>query len=241
MCQLTTQLQPLWRKVSTNPRVRCENGDPFQLLMQRLLDVISETGENFLNNNLIDPANNFFESVQIFGSSIFGRPFSRVCFPVSYDPQKCVGGALTLEQATRLAACEDQSYGLEEMCYWARVRQICSSDDMLNEYTDIFAQGYKSVDEVEQEFANALGESYQYNDPTMAELMRQVEVSSFSGPDLDSRRDICSSNAFASAMTLDMVKYTQSLPLSKLQSDLSCVRTDYYELLFCNHRKGCLS
>lgn len=88
---------------------------------------------------------------------------------------------------------------------------------MLNEYTNIFAQGYKTVDEVEQEFANAFGESFQYLDPTVAELMRQVESSSFSGPDLDSRRDICSSNAFASAMTLDMVH--SLLPLLHLVFD----------------------
>ena len=36
--------------------------------------------------------------------------------------------------------------------------------------------------------------------------MRAVEVSSFSGPDLSNRQDICSSHAFASAMTLDMVR-----------------------------------
>jgi hypothetical protein len=36
---------------------------------------------------------------------------------------------------------------------------------MLNEYTDIFAQGYKTVDEVEQEFADAFGESYRFIDP----------------------------------------------------------------------------
>ena len=108
---------------------------------------------------------------------------------------------------------------------------------MLNEYTQLFAQGYKSVDEVEAEFNEAFGESFQYIDPvffaaiepqlsitvnvftlqgphvvcvslrqTMAELMRQVEISQFSGPDLDGRRDICSSNAFASSMTLDMVR-----------------------------------
>jgi len=76
---------------------------------------------------------------------------------------------------------------------------------MLTEYTDIFAQGFKTVDEVEQEFAKAFGESYAYLDPTAAELMRQVEASSFSRPDLESRRDICSGTAFASAMSLDMV------------------------------------
>lgn len=39
----------------------------------------------------------------------------------------------------------------------------------------------------------------------MEELMRQVEISSFSGPDLTDRKDICSSNVFASAMSLDMI------------------------------------
>lgn len=41
----------------------------------------------------------------------------------------------------------------------------------------------------------------------MAELMRQVEISSFSGPDLDSRKDICSGVSFQSAMSLDMVRF----------------------------------
>ena len=116
-----------------------------------------------------------------------------------------MNGALTAQEATRLTQCEDQSYGLEEMCHWARVKQVCGNEDMLNEYTNIFAHGYQSVDAVEQEFANAFGESYRFLDPTVAELMRQVETSSFSGPDLSSRRDICSSNTFASSMSLDMV------------------------------------
>ena len=205
ICELSTTLQPVWRKVSTNPTVRCEDGDPFELLVTRILDLISDTGENLLNNHLIDPTNDFFESIEIFGNRIFGRPVPRVCFPVSYDPDKCVGGALTIEQANKLSHCEDQSFGLEEMCFWARVRQICSSEDMLNEYTEMFAQGYKTVDEVDQEFANAFGESYQFLDPVAAELMRQVEASSFSRPDLDSRKNICSNNAFASSMSLDMV------------------------------------
>lgn len=111
----------MWRKISTNPKVRCEDGDPFELLMTRIVDLIAETGENLLNNHLIDPTNDFFESVEIFGNQIFGRPLSRVCFEVSYDPTKCIGGALTIQEATKLSKCQDQSYGLEEMCYWARV------------------------------------------------------------------------------------------------------------------------
>jgi hypothetical protein len=39
----------------------------------------------------------------------------------------------------------------------------------------------------------------------MANLMRAVESSSFSGPDLAARKDICSGMAFTSAMSLDMI------------------------------------
>ena len=56
------------------------------------------------------------------------------------------------------------------MCYYARVRQICSSNEMVNEYTEIFAQGYKTVDEVEQEFADAFGESYRFIDHAVVTL-----------------------------------------------------------------------
>lgn len=170
VCQLVTVLQPVWRKLSTNRKVRCEEGDPFEFLLQRLVDLIAETGENLINGQLIDPANIIFNMVNIMGFQPFpwkrsGNPIPRVCFPVSYDPFKCKSGDLTPEQAKRFARCEDPTYGLEEMCFFARTRAICSSDDMLNEYTNIFAQGYKTVDEVEQEFADAFGESFRYLDP----------------------------------------------------------------------------
>lgn len=105
------------------------------------------------------------------------------------------------------------------------------------EYRDLFAQGFKTVDEVEAEFSEAFGESFREVDPvgctiethmthkqshtrltlricvlqTLAALMEQVEISSYSGPDLEPRRDICSTNAFASSMTLDMVSSRTTL------------------------------
>lgn len=111
-------------------------------------------------------------------------------------------------------------------CYYARVRQICSNDDMITEYTQLFANGYKGVDEVEAEFNAAFGESFEYMDPTMTNLMRAVEVTSFSGPDLSKRQDICSSHAFATAMTLDMVcsRLANPPPLCTLSAIRVCVR-----------------
>ena len=263
-------LQPLWRRVSTDPRARCEDGDAWDLLKQRIIDQIADTAQNFINGKLVDPANDAMEAIRIPGlgdiknffggsgdffedvgdffvedvggffqdpigsigswfgrrlyhderpvhpDSILGRPIPRVCFENSWQPYKCLHFDLTPEQARRFAQCEDARYGLENMCYFARVQEICMHDQKLNEYIDLFAQGYKTVDVVQKEFAEAFGDSFEYIDPTMAELMRQVEISSFSGPDLTHRRDICSGLSFTSAMSLE--KIIQSCAFAVMES-----------------------
>jgi hypothetical protein len=178
--------------------------DPFPLLISRIGDMIQQGAETLLNTGLIDPVNDFVENLPWPLNNI-GRPIQRVCWQTTYDPDRCTGGPLTITERNQLAQCEDVSQGLENLCFYARVRQICSNDDMITEYTQLFANGYQTVDAVEAEFNAAFGESFDYMDPTMANLMRAVEVSSFSGPDLSRRQDICSSHAFSSAMTLDMV------------------------------------
>ena len=204
VCQMALTLQPMWRKVSTSKAVRCTDGDPFELLMNRIFDMIQQGAEDLVNDIVIDPVNYFVDNLP-FPLDNIGRPLNRVCWPTTWVPDRCEGGPITHEEAARLSQCEETRFGLENMCYFARVHQICSNEDMLIEYNDLFHSGYQTVDEVEAEFNKAFGESFQVLDPTLAELMRQVEISSHSGPDLQSRKDICSGAAFASAMTLDMV------------------------------------
>ena len=204
VCQMALTLQPLWRRVSTSREVRCENGDPFPLLMNRIFDMIQQGAENLLNAALIDPINNFFDSLPWPLDGI-GRPIPRACWSTAYNPYRCVGGPRTPAEQWALAQCEDASRGLEEMCYYARISHICTNDDMLNEYTSLFASGYQRVDDVMADFSDAFGETYAFMDPTMQALFKAVEQSSFSGPDLTRRKDICSSQSFISAMTLDMI------------------------------------
>ena len=47
----------------------------------------------------------------------------------------------------------------------SQVRHICSNEDLLGNYDSLFANGYKSVDEAQAEFARAFGESFEYLDP----------------------------------------------------------------------------
>ena len=156
MCQLSIVLQPKWRKLSTNPAVRCEDGnDPWYQLVQRVDDLITEGAENMINS-----------FIQLLWN--LGFPFTdidEVCYSTYLRPDRCVGGGLTPAQAAKLTQCEDASRGLENMCYFARVRHICSNDDLLEGYDSLFANGYKSVDETQAEFARAFGESFEYLDP----------------------------------------------------------------------------
>jgi len=130
MLCLQMTLQPEWRKVSTNPAVRCENGDPFPLLVDRLVDMIQNGAESLLNAALVDPLNDFLENLP-WPLSYIGRPIPRPCWNTQYDPVRCSGGSITPEQQLAHARCEDTSYGLENLCYYARVRSFHESKHVL--------------------------------------------------------------------------------------------------------------
>lgn len=117
LCSQLT-LQPEWRKISTNKWVRCENGDPFPLLISRINDMIQQGAENLMNWGLIDPVNDFIDDLPWPLNGI-GRPIPRVCWPTSYDPDRCRGGPITQYERDRLSQCEDTSRGLENLVRFA--------------------------------------------------------------------------------------------------------------------------
>ena len=82
---------------------------------------------------------------------------------------------------------------------------ICSDDDSVRDYNKLFDKGYQDIDDLQSQFNDAFGQSYAMMDPTMLDLVSQARISATSGPDLEPRRDICSSDSFASAMRLDQI------------------------------------
>jgi hypothetical protein len=85
------------------------------------------------------------------------------------------------------------------------VHTICTHDELLTDYTKLFVGGYENIDALQREFADAFGESYEVLDPTLVDLLEQARISTVSGPDLEDRKDICSSASFASSLRLDQV------------------------------------
>tara|TARA_B110000046_G_C12720830_1_gene284474 strand:+ start:113 stop:442 length:330 start_codon:yes stop_codon:yes gene_type:complete len=93
----------------------------------------------------------------------------------------------------------------DSQCYYARVNEICGNEGWLTQYYDMFAKGYQDQDDLHEQFASAFGDSFAYQDPTLLALMQATQVSDQSGPDLTEREHICSSQAFASSLTLEML------------------------------------
>lgn len=122
ICQLALTLQPTWRKVSTNPIVRCTNGDIFSILVSRLEDLIQRGVESVINY-VIDSINSALNAIlgwtRIFGAN---PRIDHVCWPTDLDPERLdCKGQLPPDQQITLRDCEREKDGLDKMCYYARV------------------------------------------------------------------------------------------------------------------------
>ena len=124
--------------MSTSPIVRCETGDPFQLIVSQLNTLVIDWAQ-WAVNQLIDGVNGFLQSLpwprdcigRVPGNATAPKqgPFERVCFDDPGRPRKCEGGGITVAEQQKLDECEDENLkgGLDMTCYFHRVRTQCSS------------------------------------------------------------------------------------------------------------------
>ena len=138
ICNFVSTLEPVWRRVSTSPIVRCENGDPFQLIVGQLNTLVIDWAQ-WAVNGLIDGVNGFLQALpwpldfigKVPGNSTAPKqgPFERACFDDPAQPRKCEGGGITVAEQQKLDECEDEKLkgGLDMTCYFHRVRFRYSS------------------------------------------------------------------------------------------------------------------
>lgn len=343
-CQFVMTLQPAWRKVSKDKTVRCEVGDPFDLIMTKVVHLILKWISDSVNTHLIDPANahiidninrflleirRVFDTIEAGVNTII-QPFkdawsgikdfftggdsrakkvakemqelekqikdlpqgqkvqarvalankngllssmSRVvvgrrltAMPESQwsslhpvmramlnesspgrrlleDPNPdhwlkllpsinrlCVNYPNTKKQGIGHGNCrsdgdpplggdppevkrqiiencklKDVMGGMDMLCYFKRVGEICNKEKWLTEYTDLFAQPAENMTEYNREFAQAFGDSFAYKDPTTLAYLQQAQDAIQSRPDFTRRKDICSDKAFRDSMSLDQI------------------------------------
>tara|TARA_B110000046_G_scaffold169930_1_gene189440 strand:- start:2641 stop:3147 length:507 start_codon:yes stop_codon:yes gene_type:complete len=136
--QLT--LQPEWRKRSTNAKVRCENGDPFDLLVAQIDTMVINWAESAVNW-LIDRANDVLDKIPFVG-----RPLRHWCAPNKHIPQKCLNGGLSDAERQHFIDCEDPEYkgGLDLTCYYHRVRaNMHTSPSLLHPLSHMFQPAWQ--------------------------------------------------------------------------------------------------
>lgn len=85
------------------------------------------------------------------------------------------------------------------------MRAICTNPRFQDEYYTLFDKGYENLDDLQSQVSEAFGSSYEYLDPATSDFLDQASISALSGPELDDRKDICSSQAFASTLRLDQI------------------------------------
>lgn len=198
-------LQPQWRKVSTSAEVRCETGDPIGLIAGQLGDMIQDWVEQGATW-VMDQANGIVDSIPVPPFITLPRFETPFCMPRASNAY-CRNGGMTAQERAAFAECEDVARrgGLHNLCYFARVHAICSSDTALERYNALFSKGFDDASDLGTQLASAFGDSYDALPPALQQIVEEARVSAHSGPDLSARRDICSSEAFGSAMTLDQI------------------------------------
>ena len=192
--QFSLTLQPAWRLQSTNDKVRCTNGDPWELMLDQV------------NSQIIDWAQwGINELIKTFNSIPAVPDIQEVCWNTPAEPNRC-GQDPKMKEHFRECQDAEAKGGLDMTCYFHRVHTICSNTNMLLGYSGLFMDGYQDADNLQAQYEKEFGDSYDMLDPQMLQLMEETQRSTLeSGPDLSQRREICSSDAFYSAMRLDQI------------------------------------
>ena len=122
ICNFISTLEPEWRRVSTSEKVRCENGDPFELIVEQLNSQIIDWSQWGVNQ-LLTGLNHFLVSAFGWLGVKEPGPFDLVCFEDPRRPKKCEGGGMTDAERLHFEECESEAAkgGLDMTCYYHRV------------------------------------------------------------------------------------------------------------------------
>ena len=62
ICSVFGMMEPHWRKISHNPKIRCEEGDPLMQIMDAILQQVTLLAENLING-VIDMIDRILQSI----------------------------------------------------------------------------------------------------------------------------------------------------------------------------------
>tara|TARA_B110000902_G_scaffold265323_2_gene349278 strand:+ start:322 stop:1413 length:1092 start_codon:yes stop_codon:yes gene_type:complete len=195
VCSLFRVLEPEWLKMTTDKKKRCEE-DPMDLIMETILGTAATMVEV--------PINGFIDALnRVIG---FMGKVKHVCIelPEHMGPRSCdFESDPFLQQA--FYKCEDNTKGLEYMCYYKRRENICLSLEKKTAYEALFDIGQQSTDELTSAYAEQFGSTYTTLSPAISQLFENVGTTN-QNRDFTELKDICK-NVGPGSMGLDKVRF----------------------------------
>ena len=289
ICSMVMLLEPHWRRVTTNEKARCTDGNAFGQLASRIGDLALDLVEDGANQLVIRPANSILYPIVNPGKSAASLGAEKISLTpeqydayrayidkyneeiragATHDEARATAEAYVADQAAEsrspearrlenngdpipffcfdrsdgtkgqmpwcsddanLAAfehlklllgghiqeanatndgyetrdpldCMDSSQGLQNLCLYRRIYEVCSSQTRHEEYVGLFDT--TNADAARLAFVEAFSESLLEQDPLLQRMIEGVRASANTINNLDAR-DICSGSSFASALSLE--------------------------------------
>jgi hypothetical protein len=185
-----------------------------------------QAAEDAVNGFIVDPIN-FALSRLPWPLSYLGKILPRACFTGFWKPGgKCWDGDVSL--AAYLGCFATENARASRQCYFTRQRAICMSGDgsRYERYNALFEA--PSGDELEAQYRNIVGDSFQAVDPTFAALFDSIDRSTLAD-DAQEAKQICDSNIYES-MDLDEVRARAAARFSA-SIHTACVRPAYVQII----------
>ena len=193
ICNIFLALKPAWIDVLPSPQERCEGGNIFGLLANKILELALTSVEDAVNGFIIDPLNYAIRAVvgwiPFIGSNAPQIP--RACFTGFWKPGgKCFLG--DNDMAAYFGCYGTDRSVAHKMCYWARQKSICmGADGTYGRYKALFTS--PSGDELEAKYQKIAGDGYNVIDPTFKAVFNSVR-NSVQREDVTAAQDICDSS-----------------------------------------------
>ena len=194
-CQTLMMLKPAWLANLESPVEKCSSAsDVISLIMDRIVVDNIRQAESLVNG-LIDGVNKIFGWIGEIDHVCFEYKTFKRC---PEDP----------EALAALFGCQPGASQPHRRCYYERQKAVClGKTETYNDYQNLFYS--PSASELEQQFADIVGDSYESLPPSLMEAFQSVDTSDTGFN--EAAQQICDSSLLDS-MTLDQLVRRASGP-----------------------------
>jgi len=186
VCQILMMVKPAWIDELEDEVMKCNVGDIFQLLFDKVAVEMLIVIEDFLNYHDISPYKILKDAMDEIADWADDLPFVGnldwmrlpvLCFEYTgYKDHKLKDCDEYIEMFQHIHGCDPEyETRVWKQCYYARIDSICGKEDgaRKKEYYNLFD---KPTTDLRNEFQDILGDSFEESNPALAAAFEQMEA-----------------------------------------------------------------